>query len=359
MYTTDSFGFTTLSRPGPLDISDQPALQSQQSSYAEKTLKNLIMASLRSYGPYHGPITVPNPRPPHPKPKPKPQPAPTPVSHNQPVYLPNPRPPNPKPKPKPQPAPAPVSHTQPTTLPNPRPPNPKPKPKPQPAPTPVSHKQALPTLWTSPQIRSHTEAELSLVKRSLQEIVAREFKVPAPALIRMAFRLSPADVDEQGKLTFTQGRLWRATGREIWAPTIVVWLPEREMPEGKALALRNLRGLSDVDRENLARVARVEQAVRHGRGLEQYADSLRPVLEGLPVSKEGNLTHCGFEFRFGLTDIHPLTLWPTVMYLPVANWQVTIPLYERTVVRGEMDMGKLSSWAAKWNAELERDEVHT
>ncbi|OTA76075.1 hypothetical protein M434DRAFT_264339 [Hypoxylon sp. CO27-5] len=331
MYTTNSFGFTTLSRPGPLDISDQPALQGQQSSYVEKSLKNLTMASLGSHGPYHGPVTVPNPRPP-----------------------------NPKPKPKPQPAPAPVSHTQPITIPNPRPPNPKPKPKPQPAPTPVSHKQVLPTLWTTSQIRSHTEAELSRVKRAIQEIVAREFKVPAPALIRMGFRLSPADMDEQGKLTFTQGRLWRATGREIWAPTIVVWLPEREMPGGfKALALRNLRGLSDVDRENLARVARVEQAVRHGRGLEQYADPLQPALEGLPVSKEGNLIHCGFEFRFGLTDIHPLTLWPTVMYLPVANWQVTIPLYERTVVRGEMDMGKLSSWAAKWNVELERDEVHT
>ncbi|KAI0105205.1 hypothetical protein F4776DRAFT_675977 [Hypoxylon sp. NC0597] len=335
MHTTNSFGFTTLSRQGPLDISDQTELQGQQFSPAEKPLKNPTMAPLGSYGFHYGPITVPNPRPPNPRPAPKPQPAPTPV-----------------PAPKPQPAPTPVSHNQPIYLPNPRPPNPRPAPKPQPAPTPVSHKQPGHALWNEAQIRPRAEAELTKVKRAIQEVVAREFKIPGPALIRMGFRLSPTDVDDKGKWSFHQGRLWHATGRSLWAPMLVIWLPEREVPEGRTRALRAINGLSSADRENLARAARIEQAVRYGKGLERYPESSRRVLEGLPVPADGEMVHCGLEFRFGLTDIYPLRVWPTLMYLPVANWQVTIPLYERVVVRGEMDKMKLSSWAAKWNIEL-------
>lgn len=390
MYTTNSFGFTALSHQEPVDTPDQTQLQGQQSSYAEKPLKNPTMAPLGSYGLHHGPIAVPNPRPPNPRPAPKPQPAPTPVSHTQPVYLPNPRPPNPRPAPKPQPAPkpvshtqptsfpnphppnsrpapkpqpapTPVSHTQPTSFPNPRPPNPRPAPKPQPAPKPASHSQPASTIWTAPQIRTRAEAELTQAKRAIQEVVAREFNIPTPALIRINFRLSPADIDDNGKWSFFEGRLWNETGRSIWAPTLVIWLPERTVPEGKTRALRDIHGPSSADRETLAKATRVEKAVRRGEGFERYEESSRRVLEGkLPVRPDGELVHCGLEFRYGLMDIYPLTAWPTVMYLPVANWQITIPVYERVMVRGESGKARLTSWAEKWKIKLpEQDQLLT
>ncbi|KAI1142599.1 hypothetical protein F5Y05DRAFT_409745 [Hypoxylon sp. FL0543] len=251
----------------------------------------------------------------------------------------------------------------PNTIP-PRHPNSHPTPEPQPAPMPVAHLQQSP-LWfhihlnpetykeigadkrpfTLAEIRQRVETELSQVGRALQEIVAEDFEIPGRPRIRIDFRLSPVDIDQHRNPPQGEEKHLRDNRPGLWAPTIIFWLPERNIPPSVARDLRNRYGKSPSDSRHEAAASKVLDSLRFGSATAQHHPEL-------PVARDAELYHCAFEFRAGLTIIPQVITPASFVYAQVADGRGPVPTYERLVLSGYMGGWNLKAWAARWHLDL-------
>ncbi|KAI0099516.1 hypothetical protein F4814DRAFT_456272 [Daldinia grandis] len=215
-------------------------------------------------------------------------------------------------------------------------------------------RRANPT-WTEEVLNNDLQAQLSSVKRSIQDIVSQEFHLPADIVPRVTIRLSAVDLRPDGTWHHGRGELWGA-GATVLMPKIAIRMPERRAPEDLTTGRRIATGPTPRDRAYVDAAKRALDAVVHGRGLNRY--NVRTDLRGLPFAPAGDLSHACFEFQessgpaedachFMPTHVH--------VYLPAKVKRVdnrNTWFYERLYGGNARAITHLAGWARRRNIDL-------
>ncbi|KAI1416305.1 hypothetical protein F5Y13DRAFT_130432 [Hypoxylon sp. FL1857] len=324
MCPINSFTTTGHFQPGHLDTPNHPG-QVRRGLTINDLIEDPTMPSLGPNGPSYGPVAIPNPRPPNPKPKPKPQPAPAPAHSRC------------------------ILQSRPTPL--------------YPFPGRTIHDK---TSYFPPYgkdvdktVSPHLLAERPKFEEAIRAVVAREFQLPTTSCVRLRFRMSPADMDDQGRWYHGRGRIYRATGgfgslggavAGIAVPTILFWMPERQLPSHRARALCDLGGPSPEDLQYQAAADRVVEALRSGAWLNQDRDwNPRAASWWLAGMRD-----YAFEFRDGLTDLAHVVSPGTFVYLPLLDEDGIYSMYSLIAQDGSGGAKDyLRKWAASFGVQLD------
>ncbi|KAL7623353.1 hypothetical protein AAE478_007034 [Parahypoxylon ruwenzoriense] len=198
-----------------------------------------------------------------------------------------------------------------------------------------------PLRLTEAALRSRIQAQLDRQRPSIEWLARTIFQRPSGERVRVDLRLAPTGFLLTNPLDWSvvRERIRAITGRYAWAPTIIVWLPDRADVAPKAAWARHNARVPD---ELIRRAGVLGQCVRRG------APGQNLTRRGIPLSPSSDVHHCRWEVRFGLADEGYVVARERYVYMPMREGAP--PLYERHRV---CDRAQLQDWAKQWGINLD------